>query len=288
MDLCDPRIIQDLLERNGFRFSRSMGQNFLIDSRVPARIAEEARLDRDTGVLEIGPGIGSLTARLAERAGKVCCVELDKTLLPILEQTLADCGNVTVISGDILKTDLVELVEGELNGLRPTVCANLPYNITTPVLTRLLESGLFESVTVMVQREVARRICAEPGTPDYGAFTIFAQYHAEARCLFDVQPSSFVPPPKVTSSVVRMERRGAPPAEVKDREMFFRTVRASFAQRRKTLANGLSSAFPLSKQETGEILRSCGLDEKVRGETLSLTQFATLADRIAARLDGRP
>ena len=288
MDLCDPGVIRKLLEENGFRFSRAMGQNFLIDPSVPARIAEAANPGPEDGVLEIGPGIGTLTVRLAERAGRVCCVELDRTLLPILDRTLAGCGNVTVVSGDILKTDLVELVEGELNGLRPTVCANLPYNITTPVLTRLLESGLFESVTVMVQREVARRICAEPGTPDYGAFTLFAQYHAETRYLFDVPPSSFVPPPKVTSTVVRMERRSAPPAEVKDREMFFRTVRASFAQRRKTLANGLSSAFPLSKQETGEILRSCGLNEKVRGETLSLTQFATLADRIAARLDGRP
>ena len=180
MDLCDPRVIRALLEESGFRFSRAMGQNFLIDPSVPERIAETADLGPEDGVLEIGPGIGTLTVRLAERAGRVCCVELDRRLLPILERTLEGYGNVTVVSGDIMKTDLAELTGKELAGLRLSVCANLPYNITTPVITSLLESELFSRLTVMIQREVAARICAGPGTADYGAFTVFCGYYAWA------------------------------------------------------------------------------------------------------------
>ena len=283
MDLCDPRVIRALLDEDGFRFSRSMGQNFLIDPSVPVRIAEAADPGPEDGVLEIGPGIGTLTVRLAERAGCVCCVELDRTLLPILDRTLADCGNVTVVSGDILKTDLAELTRRELNGLRPAVCANLPYNITTPVLTLLLESGLFSRLTVMIQREVAARICAAPGTADYGAFTVFCEYHSRAERLFDVPPGCFMPAPKVTSTVIRLTPRPAP-SEVEDRELFFRVVRASFAQRRKTLVNGLSAAFPLSKGELTEVLAACGMEEKTRGETLSLAQFAVVASELGARL----
>ena len=287
MDLCDPGVIRKLLEENGFRFSRAMGQNFLIDPSVPARIAEAANPGPEDGVLEIGPGIGTLTVRLAERAGRVCCVELDRTLLPILDRTLAGCGNVTVVSGDILKTDLPELTQRELAGRRLSVCANLPYNITTPVLTMLLESGLFARLTVMIQREVAARICARPGTEDYGAFTLFCDYYAEAERLFDVPPGCFLPAPKVTSTVIRLTPKPAPP-EVEDRDLFFRTVRASFAQRRKTLVNGLAAAFPLSKAELTETLTACGLDEKTRGETLSLTQFAAVARELKARLGEKP
>ena len=287
MDLCDPRAIRALLEENGFRFSRAMGQNFLIDPSVPERIAEAADPGPEDGVLEIGPGIGTLTVRLAERAGRVCCVELDRTLLPVLDRTLAACGNVTVVGGDILKTDLAELTERELAGLRLSVCANLPYNITTPVLTKLLESGLFSRLTVMIQREVAARICAEPGTADYGAFTVFCGYHARAERLFDVPPGCFMPAPKVTSTVIRLAPRPAP-AEVEDRELFFRVVRASFAQRRKTLVNGLAAAFPLPKAELAETLAACGLEEKTRGETLSLAQFAAVARELGERTGKKP
>jgi 16S rRNA (adenine1518-N6/adenine1519-N6)-dimethyltransferase len=287
MDLCDPRAIRELLEENGFRFSRAMGQNFLIDPSVPERIAEAADPGPDDGVLEIGPGIGTLTVRLAERAGRVCCVELDKTLLPVLDRTLAGFGNVTVVGGDILKTDLPELTGRELAGLRLSVCANLPYNITTPVLTLLLESGLFSRLTVMIQREVAARICARPGTPDYGAFTVFCGYHARAERLFDVLPGCFMPAPKVTSTVIQLIPR-TPPPEVENRELFFRTVRASFAQRRKTLVNGLAAAFPLPKGELAEALAACGLDEKTRGETLSLAQFAAVARELGERTGKKP
>ncbi|MBR6951309.1 MAG: ribosomal RNA small subunit methyltransferase A [Oscillospiraceae bacterium] len=287
MDLCDPRVIRVLLEKNGFRFSRAMGQNFLIDPTVPERIAEAADPGPEDGVLEIGPGIGTLTVRLAERAGRVCCVELDRTLLPILAKTLAGYGNVTVVSGDILKTDLRELAERVLAGRRLSVCANLPYNITTPVLTRLLESGLFERLTVMIQREVAARICARPGTADYGAFTLFCDYHARAERLFDVPPGCFMPAPKVTSTVIRLTPRPAPP-EVEDRNLFFRTVRASFAQRRKTLVNGLAAAFPLPKAELADALTACGLDERTRGEALSPEQFAAVAREVGARLGKKP
>ena len=287
MDLCDPRVIRALLEEDGFRFSRSMGQNFLIDPSVPERIAAAADPGPEDGVLEIGPGIGTLTVRLAERAGRVCCVELDRTLLPILAKTLAGCGNVTVVSGDIMKTDLTELTARELAGRRLSVCANLPYNITTPVLTLLLETGLFSRLTVMIQREVAARICAEPGTADYGAFTLFCAYHARAERLFDVPPGCFMPAPKVTSTVVRFTPC-PPPPEVEDRELFFRTVRASFAQRRKTLINGLAAAFPLPKTELAAALTACGLEEKTRGETLSLKQFAHVARELGTRLGKKP
>ena len=287
MDLCDPRVIRALLEENGFRFSRSMGQNFLIDPSVPERIAESANPGLEDGVLEIGPGIGTLTVHLAERAGRVCCVELDRTLLPILDRTLTGYGNVTVVSGDIMKTDLAELTEKELAGLRPSVCANLPYNITTPVLTALLESELFSRLTIMIQREVAARICARPGTSDYGAFTVFCDYYARAERLFDVPPGCFMPAPKVTSTVIRLTPQPAPP-EVEDAKLFFSLFRASFAQRRKTLVNGLAAAFPLPKGELAEILTVCGLDVNTRGETLSLIQFADIAQELGKRMGKKP
>ena len=242
MDLCNERDIRALLARHGFRFSKSMGQNFLIESWVPRDIAAASGADKDTGVLEIGPGIGPLTVQLARRAGRVVAVELDRTLLPVLDETLASFDNVEVVPGDILKLDLPDLLDDKLKGLTPVVCANLPYNITTPVLTALLECGRFRSITVMIQREVARRICAAPGTADYGAFSLFCQYHARVELLFDVPPECFLPAPKVTSSVVRLVPRPAP-SEVEDEGFFFRVVRASFAQRRKTLLNSLSSAF---------------------------------------------
>ena len=284
MDLCNERDIRALLARHGFRFSKSMGQNFLIESWVPRDIAAASGADQDTGVLEIGPGIGPLTVQLARRAGRVVAVELDRTLLPVLDETLGSFGNVEVVPGDILKLDLPALLDDKLKDLTPIVCANLPYNITTPVLTALLECGRFRSITVMIQREVARRICARPGTADYGAFSLFCQYHARVELLFDVPPECFLPAPKVTSSVVRLAPRPAP-AEVEDEGFFFRVVRASFAQRRKTLLNGLSSAFGdrLSKEALRDVLDTCGLPADVRGERLSIPEFARLASALARR-----
>lgn len=281
MDLFDINVIKPLLAAHGFHFSKSKGQNFLTARWVPERIAEESGIDADCGVLEVGPGIGVLTSELGKAAGKVCAVELDKMLIPVLAETLAGRDNIKVIEGDILKLDIPALVEREFAGLKPCVCANLPYNITTPVLSALIDIGCFESITVMVQREVAHRICSQPGTADYGAFTVYANYHTEPKILFDVPPSCFIPQPKVYSSVIRLTPRRVK-QEVKNEDMFFKTVKASFLQRRKTLVNGLSSFFGdrLSKDELIGAILSCGFDEKVRGETLSVAEFASLSDRL--------
>lgn len=282
MDLCNIEEIKALLGRHGFRFSKSMGQNFLIESWVPQDIADASGAGAGTGVLEIGPGIGPLTVQLARRADKVAAVELDRALLPILSETLADCPNVTVVPGDVMKLDLPALVAQQFAGLTPLVCANLPYNITTPVLTLLLESGLFASITVMIQREVAQRICAAPGTGDYGAFSVFCQYHAGTELLFEVPPECFLPAPKVTSAVLRLTPRPAP-ACVHDEKRFFRVVRGAFGQRRKTLLNALTSAFPLSKDDLRACIEAAGLPADVRGERLGIEEFARLADEIGGR-----
>ena len=204
MDLCNISDIKALLGRHGFHFSKSMGQNFLIASWVPEDMVAGAGVTRENGVLEIGPGIGPLTVRLSGAAAKVVAVELDRALLPVLAETLAGRDNVQVVPGDILKLDLAALVEREFSGLVPMACANLPYNITTPVLTALIDSGLFSAITVMIQREVAARICAAPGTSDYGSFSVYCQYHTLPELLFDVPPECFVPAPKVTSSVLSL------------------------------------------------------------------------------------
>ena len=278
MDLCNVNDIKALLGRHGFRFSKSMGQNFLIQSWVPRDIAEASGAGKGCGVLEVGPGIGPLTRELARRADKVVSVELDRSLLPILEETLADCPNARVCPGDILKTDISALVGEEFPGLTPLACANLPYNITTPAIMALIQAKCFSAITVMIQREVARRICAAPGTADYGAFSVFCQYHTKPELLFDVPPECFLPAPKVTSSVVRMVPT-PPPAEVDDEAHFFRVVRAAFAQRRKTLVNSLSSALgdSITKQEAVKAISSCGLPEHIRGERLSISDFAALS-----------
>lgn len=278
MDLCDMRDIKALLGRHGFHFSKSMGQNFLIEGWVPRDIAESAGCGGDVGVLEIGPGIGPLTAQLARRCGKVVSVELDKALLPVLAETMREFDNVEIFPGDIMKLDIPSLVNDKLNGLTPTACANLPYNITTPVITALLESGCFARITVMIQREVALRICAAPGCSDYGAFSVFCQYHANCERLFDVGPECFLPAPKVTSSVIRLTPRPKP-AEVENEKAFFQVVRAAFAQRRKTLLNALSAAFSdtHSKDTLRAAIAACGLPEDVRGERLGIAEFAFLA-----------
>lgn len=281
MNLTDIREVKALLARHGFHFSKSMGQNFLIADWVPQDIAAAAGLNETCAVLEIGPGIGSLTQHLACQAGKVAAVELDTSLLPILNETLADCSNVEIIPGDVLKLDLNALIDDKFFDFTPQACANLPYNITTPVLTRLLECGRFRSITVMIQREVARRICAAPGDPDCGAFSLFCQYYAHCELLFEVPPDCFLPAPKVTSAVVQLIPYSAPPIEG-DRDAIFSVINAAFAQRRKTLLNALSSAYGsrLSKDELRQIILDCGLSETVRGERLGLTQFSELAQRL--------
>ena len=283
MNLTDYAQIRALLERHGFRFSKSLGQNFLTAAWVPEEIADAAGLDEGTGVLEIGPGVGCLTRELSARAGKVVSVELDRSLRPVLAETLADCANVELVFGDVLKQDIPVLLDRTMPGLRHVVCANLPYNVTTPVLTALLSGGRFETVTGMSQREVARRICAPPNTPDYGAFGIFVQWHAEPELLFDVPPSCFVPQPKVTSSVIRLTRRSAPPVPVRDEALLFRIVRAAFNQRRKTLVNALASQLSgVTKEEVEKILQVLGYDTRIRGEVLDIGGFAKISDEIYA------
>lgn len=278
MDLCNIREIKALLGRHGFHFSKSMGQNFLIAGWVPQDIADAAGLDKSCAVLEIGPGIGPLTRQLSLRAGKVAAVELDSSLLPILRETLADCSNVEVIPGDIMKLDIGAIISDKFSGFTVKACANLPYNITTPVLTKLLEAGCFQSITVMIQREVAQRICARPGSRDYGAFSVYCQYYTAPELLFEVPPDCFIPAPKVTSAVVRLVPRPAP-AEVDDPDHFFRVVRAAFALRRKTLLNSLGANLggQYTKEETAQAIARCGLPLDIRGERLSIPQFAQLS-----------
>lgn len=282
----DRAAVEALLARHGFHFSKSMGQNFLIDPAVPYEIAESARPTRENGVLEIGPGIGALSHELCERAGKVVAVELDKTLLPILGETMARFDNFELVSADILKTDIPALVREKFAGLRPIVCANLPYNITSPALTALIEAGCFESITVLVQKEVAERLCAAPGTSAYGAFSVYFQYHTAPELLFTVGRESFEPQPKVTSAVLRAEVRREPPVRVADERFFFRVVNAAFALRRKTLVNSLMTAFGdrLTKERLAEVVVSCGFAPDVRGEKLGLAEFAALSEAIAAVL----
>ena len=237
-------------------------------------------------MLEIGPGIGPLTQQLARRAGKVVSVELDRRLYPVLRETMADFDNFTLLEGDAMKLPLRQTVKEQFSGLRPILCANLPYNITTPFLTACVEAQCFDSLTVLIQKEVAQRICAAPGTADYGAFTLLMQYYTQPELLFTVSNTCFLPAPKVTSAVIHCRSRKAPPVEVCSREMLFRTVRAGFALRRKTLVNSLQTAFPLSKERLTEIVVACGLDPSVRGERLGLAEYARLADALAAEKEG--
>ena len=277
IDVCNMQQIRELLSRYGFHFSKAKGQNFLNQRWVPERIAAESGVDASCGVLEIGPGFGSLTQALCARADKVVALEVDTSLAPVLAETMAGNENLEIIFGDILKTDIRALVQAEFQSLRPMACANLPYYITTPVLAALLESRAFEAVTVMVQKEVAQRICAPAGKGDYGAFSVFCQYYAEPELLFDVPPSCFIPQPKVTSSVLKLTMRAAPPCEIPDEKLFFRVVKASFAQRRKTLLNALSSGFgEYSKPQIAAAIEDAGFSPTVRGETLDIPGFAAV------------
>ena len=284
VNVCDIHVMKPLLAEHGFHFSKAKGQNFLIASWVPENIALEAGVDKSAGVLEIGPGIGPLTQQLCLRAGKVCAVEVDNRLKPILDMTVGEFDNLEIIWNDVLKLDVPALVREKFPGLRPMACANLPYYITSPILTALLEADCFDAVTVMVQKEVAQRIAAKPGSADYSAFTVFCQYYAEPELLFDVPAHCFLPQPKVTSAVITLRVRKQRPWEIHNQDIFFRTVRASFAMRRKKLANGLASGFPeLGKTGAAEVIAACGLDENVRGETLDIPAFAAIANEILRR-----
>ena len=281
LDVCDPQVMRSLLAEFGFHFSKSKGQNFLTQRWVPERIVRESGIDETCGAVEIGPGFGPLTQELCLRANKVVALEVDTTLRPVLEKTVGEFDNLEILFTDALKADLPKLVAEKFGDLTPAACANLPYYITSPVLTKLLESRCFASVTVMVQKEVAQRICAKAGSADYSAFTVLCNYYAEPKLLFDVPPSCFMPQPKVTSAVVCLKTRTQPPAEIADEALFFRTVRAAFAMRRKTLLNCLSAGFPQkNKAELTEIMQSVGISPTARGETLDIPTFAALSNAL--------
>ncbi len=270
-----------VLKKYGFSFRKKYGQNFLIDESVLEGIIDTAEITKDDFVLEIGPGIGTLTQYLATYAGRVCAVEIDRALLPILEDTLSGWDNVTVLNADILKTDIRAIAEKENGGAPLKLCANLPYYITTPILMGLFESGApFSQLTVMVQKEVAERMIAEPGSKTYGALSLAVRYYTDPEISFIVEPESFMPRPKVESAIVHMKRHSTPPVSVKDEKMLFDVIRASFNERRKTLQNGIANyaGFSYSKEQVGEALDKCGLERTVRGEKLSLEVFARLAD----------
>ena len=281
INVCDIQVMKPLLAAHGFHFSKAKGQNFLIAPWVPESIAQESGVDETAGVLEIGPGIGPLTQQLCLRAGKVCAVEVDTRLKPILELTVGEFSNLEILWKDVLKLDIPALVQEKFAGLRPMACANLPYYITSPILTALLEADCFESVTVMVQKEVAQRIAAAPGSADYSAFTVFCQYYAQPQLLFDVPAHCFLPQPKVTSAVIQLKVRKHRDWDILDETVFFRTVRASFAMRRKKLSNGLASGFPeLGKSGAAEVIARAGFEVNIRGEMLGIPEFAKIANEI--------
>ena len=283
MDLSNPSIIHDLLRRHGFTFSKQLGQNFLVNPTVCPRMAEACLGDTGTGVgvLEVGPGIGVLTTELAARAEKVCAIELDRRLPPVLAETLAQHSNVRVVLGDVLKLNLHSLLQEEFPGLRVVVCANLPYYITSPVIMKLLEEKLpVDSLTVMVQKEAAERLCAAPGTRACGAVSAAVWYYAEPELLFPVGRGSFLPSPKVDSAVIQLRVRKKPPVCVQDEAFFFRTVRAAFGQRRKAAVNSLSAGLSLPKTSVQNSLAAAGLPPTVRAEQLTLAQFAVLSDTL--------
>ncbi len=279
--LSDPGYLKEVLSRHGFRFSKALGQNFLINPGVCPRMAAECGADRHTGVIEIGPGAGALTWELAQIAEKVAAIELDRRLFPVLEETLAGCANVELIEGDVLELDLARLIREKFGGRQVCVCANLPYYITSPVVMRLLESGLpLKSVTVMVQKEAAKRICAQPGSRECGAVSASVWYHSEPRILFQVGRGSFLPPPNVDSAVIRLDLRKQPPVQVGDEDFFFSLVRAAFSQRRKTAANSIAAAGKFTKNQVEQALAAVGAAENIRAERLSLEQLAALANEL--------
>lgn len=279
MELTSPKVIKQIAEQFDFGFSKGLGQNFLLDPQVLDKIADAA--DIDDGVLEVGPGFGVLTKRLCQTGKKVVSVEIDKRLIPVLDYTLSEFDNVKIIEKDILKTDVKALIDEEFDGKRISVAANLPYYITTPIITKLIEEKLpIKNIVVMVQKEVAERIAAKPGKKDYGAISVLCQYYTNPRLVTIVPKGSFYPAPKVDSAVLCMEVQDKPNVEVMDEKLFFKVVRAAFGQRRKTLLNCLSSSFPCGKDTLSELLTSVGIEPTVRGEKLGLLEFAKIADAL--------
>lgn len=281
MDLSNINTIRAILSRHGFTFSKKLGQNFLINPTVCPRMAEACGAAAGTGVLEVGPGIGVLTTELAARAEKVCAVELDSRLLPVLSETLAEHHNVHVVQGDVMELDLHTLLEQEFGGLKIAVCANLPYYITSPVIMKLLQDRLpVDSLTVMVQKEAAERLCAEPGTRVCGAVSAAVWYYAEPELLFPVGRGSFLPSPNVDSAVIQLRVRQKPPVEVANEAFFFRVVKAAFGQRRKAAANSISAGLSVPKSSVQAALQSLSLPEKLRAEQFTLEQFAELSNAL--------
>lgn len=279
--LSDIGTIKDILSRHGFTFSKSLGQNFLINPSVCPKMAELSGAGQGVGVIEVGPGIGVLTNELCTLADKVVAIELDKRLLPVLEETLAEYDNLKVINADVLETDLHKLIEEEFSGMEVVVCANLPYYITSPVIMKLLEDKLpISAITVMVQKEAAQRICSDVGSRQCGAVTVSVNYYAKPEMLFSVSAGSFMPAPKVDSAVIRLNILNNPPVEVVDEKKFFSVVKAAFSQRRKVISNSLSSGLSLDKSEIAEILEKSGVPATARAEKLSLINFADIANNL--------
>ncbi len=287
-NLTDVSTIKDILARHGFHFSKALGQNFIINPGICPRMAEESGIDGNCGVIEIGAGIGVLTAELAKRAKKVVVIEIDTKLLPILEETLKDFDNIEIINQDVLKTDLAALIKDKFDGMSVYVCANLPYYITSPVIMALLESRLpIEAITVMVQKEAAQRLCAPVGSRLSGAVTVAVDYYAKAQKLFDVSAGSFMPAPKVDSSVIRMDIRKEPEIEITNEELFFKIVHAAFGQRRKTASNSISAGSGIPKDVVIKAIEECGFPPSVRAEGLTMRELANLSEKIGELLTNR-
>lgn len=280
MEFISPSEIKRIATRYGFVFKKGLGQNFLSSQTVLEEIANAAEID-GCGVIEIGPGFGVLTNELAKHAEKVVALEIDDRLIPILKDTLSEYDNIKIINKDVLKTDIAALIDEEFDSKTVSIAANLPYYITTPIITGIIEAKLpIRNLVVMVQKEVADRIVAKPGSKDYGAISVLCQYYANTEIITTVPADLFVPPPKVDSAVVKLAFYDKPAVEVKDEKLFFKTVKAAFSQRRKTLLNCLSANFSSSKDELVSILEKVGIDPRRRGETLSLEEFANLSDNI--------
>ena len=279
--LSDIGTIKEILGKHGFTFSKSLGQNFLINPSVCPRMAELSGADKGVGVIEVGPGIGVLTNELCKLADKVVAIELDKRLLPVLDETLAEYDNLKVVNADVLEIDLHKLIEDEFQGMEVVVCANLPYYITSPVIMKLLEEKLpISAITVMVQKEAAQRICAEVGSRESGAVTVSVNYYAQPQMLFSVSAGSFMPAPKVDSAVMRLDVLKTPPVEVKDEKKFFAVIKSAFSQRRKVISNSLSSGLSLSKADVATLLEKSGVSPTARAEKLTLQNFADIANNI--------
>lgn len=284
MELSNIGTIKDILGRHGFTFSKSLGQNFLINPSVCPKMAEQSGAKKGVGVIEVGPGIGVLTCQLAERADRVVAIELDKRLLPVLDETLAEYDNIKIINDDILKIDLKELIETELSGMEVVVCANLPYYITSPVIMKLLEDRLpINALTVMVQKEAAQRICAEVGSRQSGAVTVAVNYYAKPQILFGVSAGSFMPAPKVDSAVIRLDILKEPCVQVEDEDLFFKVVKAAFSQRRKTLPNSLSAGLQISKLTVTNALNRANVPVNYRAEQLTMEQLAKISNAIGSK-----